>query len=184
MKTLLAWTLLFTAAIGCGIQPSKDPVSNIIFENRLGDEIHGQDSNFDLIPIGDSSNNLVVSSESGSKVTLDVLNAPLFFEAYWCPHCQRTLVLFNEHEREINKLPVIISTGFPPGTDLQQAVNVTKTEFTHLGLHGFTIYYLLGDTKGLIPQFPAMMFRYNGLTATISGEHTWDIWKQAITGRV
>ncbi len=124
---------------------------------------------------------LTVYTATGKKVVLNAATTPLLFEAYWCPHCQRTLVLLNKKRAQLRHFPTLISTGFVPGTSLQSAVHLTDEEATAFGIHHVQTYYLLADWHSLVPEFPMLIFRpAHGQVEKLVGEHTFSVWQQAI----
>ncbi|WP_161624330.1 hypothetical protein [Alicyclobacillus acidoterrestris] len=121
----------------------------------------------------------IVNSQ-GVSVSVTNLSEPLFFSAYWCPHCQRTLVSFDKNKSIIHDEPIVISTGFPPGTTLKQAVEATNREFHDLGVSGFKTYYCLsGISSSLVPIFPTIMFHNHDTIHVLVGEHTSSVWNKA-----
>lgn len=119
-----------------------------------------------------------IVDKKGNEVHLTDSKRPILFEAYWCPHCQRTLILFHNTPAIMNAKPIVISTGFPANTTLQEAVAASKKEFDLLGVSGFTVYYALGNVH--VPSYPTLLFHQNQSTDLLSGEHTKQVWEQAM----
>ena len=130
-------------------------------------------------------NKVAAVTAEGKKVTLNVDKQPLFFEAYWCPHCQRTLVALNKNKGQLKQLPVIVSEGFLTGTTLAEAVQITHQEFAALHLSGFQVDYILNPNAGVENAkhgYPTLAFLKRRKTFTLSGEHTVSVWKLALNG--
>lgn len=124
-----------------------------------------------------------VYTASGKVVHLDATKQPILIEAYWCPHCQRTLLLFNKHSQAMKQRPVLISTGFAQGTTLQQAVQIGKAEEAALHLQAYQVYYYIAPdyAKRLVPVgFPTLVFPWKGKVDALYGEHTWAAWQPAL----
>lgn len=175
--------MLVGALTGCGTATSSTSgVSGMQFVNKIGLDIGHVNPKFDaqVATLGLYSKVNVVT-ESGKKVTLDADKQPLLFEAYWCPHCQRTLVALNKNKDQLSKLPVLVSTGFAPGTTLEQATEITREEFTALGLKGFQVYYILDPFQSIkyVKHYPKMAF-FHEKTLTLTGEHTFSVWQKAL----
>jgi|GEM_PF-2013795 len=120
---------------------------------------------------------------NGKTVTLDARKEPILFVAYWCPHCQRTLVLLSRNESQLSQLPVVLSMGFQPNTTLAEAKKLTAAEHSALHLSSrFQVYYGLNvDAKKLVPiGFPTMVYSARGKLEMLYAEHTLAIWKQAL----
>lgn len=124
-----------------------------------------------------------VLDAQGHHVTLDAHKQPILFEAYWCPHCQRTLKLFEKQLGTLPVQPVVVSMGFDKGTTLQDAVKLGKAESSALGLSGLTVYYSLDpNISDYVPVgFPTMVFNDHGTLKALYGEHTLQAWEAAFS---
>ncbi len=127
--------------------------------------------------------NIPVYTASGKVVHLDARKQPILIEAYWCPHCQRTLLLFNKHSQAMKQRPILISTGFAQGTTLQQAVKLGEAEDAALHLQNYQMYYYIAPNFAtrLVPVgFPTLVFPWKGKVGALYGEHTWAAWQPAL----
>lgn len=164
---------------GCGNNTQQSSVLKV--SNLTAEEKVAPDPQFDPKELANASAylaSLTVVDENGNKLKLNHSTRPVLFEAYWCPHCQRTLVLFHKTAPIMKQAPLVISTGFPQGTTLPEAVTASKREFALLGLSGFTVYYALGNVQ--VPTYPTLLFHQNQSVNLLLGEHTKDIWEEAI----
>lgn len=123
-----------------------------------------------------------VYDQSGHQVVLNAKDQPLLFEAYWCPHCQRTLVSLNQHRATLQAFPTIVSMGFVTGTTLKQAVSLSETELNTFHITNVKVYYLLDPTesKQVIHSYPTLVFPYHNQLDRLVGEHTYPVWQQAL----
>lgn len=157
--------------------------ANPPFANRLKDLPATPDPNFDPTTAQSSIyTGLTVYKADGTKVTLDASKTPILFEAYWCPHCQRTLVLLNKNRSQLAQFPIVVSMGFAPGTSLSQAVNITQQEMNYFHIQNVQEYYYLGtQSNELVPVgFPTLAFPGQGSVVTLAGEHTLQVWEQGL----
>ncbi|MCI0182697.1 MAG: thioredoxin family protein [Acidibacillus sp.] len=157
--------------------------TNPPFQNLLTSELTTPLSTYNPQTIADPTvfTHLTVYTASGKPVVLNASHTPLLFEAYWCPHCQRTLVLLNANKSHLRHFPIMISTGFAPNTSLQTAKHFTAEEESAFSLHGITVYYLLAHWRPLIKEFPMLIFpSKSGKIDQLMGEHTFPIWKKAL----
>ncbi|RIV29300.1 hypothetical protein D2Q93_00085 [Alicyclobacillaceae bacterium I2511] len=184
--------LLVTFITGCsilgsnGVEPAKGNQSqeNPPFTLLLNREITTVDSHYDpQIVQGDLYHHISVYAANGRQVALDVAKQAVLFSAYWCPHCQRTLVLLDEHQLSMKTLPVIVSTGFAPGTSLQTAKRLTAEEKRGLHLSGMTVYYLLGSgfRQFVSEGFPTLAYESKGRVNLLVGEHTLQVWQHVFS---
>lgn len=183
-----------TLLIGCGPaasppyqgpRPGQGPVpnppaSNPPFENKLQQNVITPSPDFQPSPA--PVDRVTVLSADGKEMTLDLTKLPVLFQAYWCPHCQRTLVLLYQH-RDTVRQPIIVSTGFVPGTTLKEAVSLTEQEEAALGVHFPSIYYLLDNNvrSRVLHQYPTLYFPSGGKPQVITGERTLEIWQRALS---
>lgn len=123
-----------------------------------------------------------VFDQAGHQVVLNAKEQPLLFEAYWCPHCQRTLVSLNQHRSTLHAFPTLVSMGFVPGTTLNEAIALSDTELNTFHITNVKVYYLLDPTeaKQLIHSYPTMVFPYHNQLNLLVGEHTYPVWQQAL----
>ena len=175
---------------GCGEVTNKLPVqhrklTNIIpFMNEL---------NWDKSPINPYYNPSVASSslyrrvsvvnESGQKVVLNAMSHPILFEAYWCPHCQRTLVMLNKNRNNFKKFPIIVSVGFFKGTTLKLATQITHQELNTFKIQHVNVYYMLNPNAGVqyaSHGYPTLVFSRQHQLLSLSGEHTLSVWTKAL----
>lgn len=143
------------------------------------------DTSFDPSPAtAPIYHNITVYNADGKKVTLDASKQPIFFEAYWCPHCQRTLVMLNQNRSNIGQFPVIVSMGFKPGTTVAQAAARSDAELKYFHIKNVKVYFYLGNqTKQLVPKgYPMMVLPHQGQVVSLIGEHTLSVWEQALQG--
>lgn len=172
------------AANGTATSQKQDP--NPPFRDRLKDIPATPDPKFDPTQAKASVYDTVtVYAADGTKVVLDASKTPILFEAYWCPHCQRTLVLLNQNRDKIKQFPVLVSMGFAQGTSLAEAVKITQQEDQYFHLNNVKEYYYLGSqTQTLVPQgYPTMAFPGQGGVLTMPGEHTLGAWAQALASQ-
>lgn len=175
--------LLLALLTGCGtikntVQVNSVP-QNAPVRNLLSVDYNGSSSKFDAMPTRNSIyEDMNVFTASGKRIHLDPLKQPILFEAFWCPHCQRTMVLLEKHWSELGEHPIFLSAGFLPGTILTQAKQISSKEFNMLGVHNVTVYYLLGPAP--ISTFPTLVFRSGTDLKTLAGEHTLQVWEKAL----
>jgi thiol-disulfide isomerase/thioredoxin len=120
----------------------------------------------------------------GASLTLTPSERPVVFVAYWCPHCQRTLVLWDQHWSELSVKPVIVATGFEPGTPLAQAKQIDADEIRGLNLKHIQFDAYLLDTnigKKVIQAYPEVVFQQGDQLLTVTGERTLAVWKQVLS---
>lgn len=154
--------------------------TNPPFQVLLTDEQVAPQTNFHPTPAPATWSAVSVLTASGSSVRLTDSLLPALVVAYWCPHCQRTLVLFMRHHLSSAQKPTVISTGFAYGTTLLQARQITAQEERALGIKGLHIDYWLADWQAVVKQFPTLLFRRDKQWQVLEGEHTWDAWRQAL----
>lgn len=177
LKLLLISACLLVVP-GCGVAKHS---SGIQVSNLTGKDKIKPDGKFDPKQLANASavlSNLTVVDAQGHSFKLSNTNRPILFEAYWCPHCQRTLVLFNKNSTIMNSKPIIVSTGFPAKTTLKEAVKASEKEFSLLGVSGFTVYYALPAVQ--VPSYPTLLFHQGQSTDVLLGEHTATVWEQAV----
>jgi thiol-disulfide isomerase/thioredoxin len=181
-------TVLMT---GCGTVVSSTPntstqittnATDISFTNRLNDMLVKPNPKFDVRSTDTTVYEKVpVYSEDGQKVVLDASKEPLFFEAYWCPHCQRTLVLMNKNRDKLKQMPIIVSIGFPAGTMLKNAVRISHEEMNAFKIHDVKVYYFLTENSSqFVHTYPTLVFSYQGKLGLLQGEHTLSAWQRAL----
>ncbi|WP_051343645.1 TlpA family protein disulfide reductase [Alicyclobacillus herbarius] len=169
--------------VGCQPVYKSQTVSPTTFTNRLNDEKATPIKKFDATRKGASLYaKVTVYDANGRKVTLDAKKQPLLFEAYWCPHCQRTIVLLHKHANQLAEMPVLVSVGYAKGTTLTQAKRISDEEVRAFGLKNMKVYYLLDGDHGQY-SFPTLAFNHNGQVELLKGEHTLAVWKQALGTR-
>lgn len=191
----LLLAIVFTAVsllAGCGVgskdvngihvAPNHTEAGGLTFINRTGDMRVAPNAKFDA-EIGErtSYTNISVLDSSGRHISLNASATPLFFEAYWCPHCQRTLVLWNKNRNGFRHMPLIVSMGFPPGTTLHEAVRVSDAEMNAFHIRNLAVYYLLGaNAAQFVKEYPTLLFPWKGKVALLQGEHTLGVWQRAL----
>lgn len=161
---------------GCNSAASTLQVSNLTSDQKTK-----LDANFDpneLSNVHDVLASLDLVDRDGHPVHLESTDRPIMFEAYWCPHCQRTLIMFNNNSTLKRSNPIIISSGYPAHTTLKDAVAAADKEFQLLSLSGFTVYYAINPIQ--VPGYPSLVFQNNGTTVVLTGEHTEGVWEQAV----
>lgn len=200
--------VLSTLAVGCGATTKKNSApaatttttqvqktvatsqistslgDNAPFSVRTGESLVKPQSTWNAKPLSSTTyNDVHVLDESGKPVTLDVSKSPILFEAYWCPHCQRTLVLLSSNMSDIKSKPILVSTGFAPNTTIQQAVSISHQEFKSLNLAKFKVYYLLDKSllAKYVVSYPTLVFDKNGKAQEMLGEHTLPLWERALS---
>jgi thiol-disulfide isomerase/thioredoxin len=181
MKRILAMALIGVGILigGCGIQPAGNPpVQNLLKKNVIKPL-----DTFNVKKVNNSTEQgIPVVTADGQKQVLDAVNQPVLFEAYWCPHCQRTLLLLAKHRTELKTMPTIVSTGFAKGTTLKQAVSISEQEFKKLGISLSHVTYLIGPNAAEYEPklFPTLVFPYQGGVGQLQGEHTLAVWMKAL----
>lgn len=193
--------VLSFAVTGCGQattgqggkQPSQtttqsraaDAAGNPPFQNKLKVEVGQLDQNYDPKSVSASTfTHVQVVDGQGQKMTLSAAKQPILFVAYWCPHCQRTLVMLTKNESKLRQLPVIVSMGFQPGTTVAQAKKLTDAEHTTLGLSNqFHVYYGLykNNAKYVPIGYPTLVFSDGQKLQMLAGEHTLGVWQHALS---
>jgi len=182
MAIILVVTTISTSSTAIAKQSNTNPP----FEIKLKDEIVQPITQFNVIPAQvNVENGVTAYSASGKLIHLNPKKQPILFEAYWCPHCQRTIVMMDKERSQLNRLPILVSLGFQPNTSLKQAVQLTNKEITELHLKNLKVYYLLQyHVRNFVPNgIPELLFPYHHRLETLSGEHTFQIWKTAINQR-
>lgn len=153
------------------------------FRNELKMDIIQPISKFDPVQANPVVyDQVIVYDAAGRKTTLDASKTPLLFEAYWCPHCQRTLVLLNHNWSKLSQKPLIVSMGFKPNTSLKEAVHLEQQELQTYHMKSFQIYYLLdpNQSKYVPYTYPTLVFNRNGSLDMLHGEHTLSAWMKAL----
>lgn len=187
---VLALAVLSSVTAGCGLaslglQPQSQPKTwtNPPFKDSRAVEQVTPDANFDPTTANANTYTQVkVLDKSGKQVTLNASEHPLLFEAYWCPHCQRTLVMLNENRAQLKQFPIIVSMGFAPGTPLSAAIKLSDQELQTFHIANAKVYYLLDATesKKVVQSYPTMAFPYQSHLDKLVGEHTLQVWEQAL----
>lgn len=154
--------------------------TNPPFQNLLKAEIVIPSNTFNASPANPPDKHLTVLTGSGARVQLGPQLLPAVIAAYWCPHCQRTLVLLDRNQKSLKRLPIVISTGYAQGTTLAQAKSLSAQEVASLHLQGFHVYYLLHNWRSTVTEFPTLLFLRNGRWMQLYGEHTLAVWRKAI----
>ncbi|MCY0896276.1 MAG: hypothetical protein OWS03_08325 [Alicyclobacillaceae bacterium] len=122
-----------------------------------------------------------VETAAGTWVTLNAKNHPVLFAAYWCPHCQRTLVLLQKHIADTPGWPTVVYVGYPDGFPLKTAVRIEHEEKKAFHLTYTHVYYLIGSAdQTYIHGFPYLVFNRRGTLLSLFGEHTFPVWKKAL----
>jgi thiol-disulfide isomerase/thioredoxin len=181
-----ALAALAIPAVVAGCQPfggdQSTPAHPSSFTNRLNESKVKPIATFDATTQDVSLyRRVTVYDASGRKLTLDASKRPLFFEAYWCPHCQRTLVLLNRHRDQLKQMPVIVSLGYAKGTNLATAKRISDEEMRAFHIQGVDVYYLLDGDHGQY-SFPTLAFPYHGRVELLRGEHIFPVWQRALGG--
>lgn len=175
--TLIVGLSVGLVLTGCAT-PNTQPLN---VTDLLNTDKPTPDNQFDFKSVSSSEvGGVKIVTATGKPVNPGSIRSALF-EAYWCPHCQRTLVLLNAGKNKLKNIPVIVSTGFPKGTSLKQAVATSDKELKMLGIHGFKVYYALGENKQLVTGFPTLLFTHSGQRVRLVGEHTFDVWRKALS---
>jgi thiol-disulfide isomerase/thioredoxin len=178
-KLLPTLGLCLTLLTGCA---SGGQAPTVQVANETGVEVTRANPNYNPVPLqsADEVKQLQLYDANGQVVHPNP-GTPMLIVAYWCPHCQRTLVLLNANKNKLKQLPVVISAGFQPNTTLQQAKDITRQEFKLLGLSGFQVYYCLTDfSRDLLPMYPTLVYSSDQKLVRLSGEHTLDVWSKAL----
>lgn len=124
-----------------------------------------------------------VLNAAGKVVYLDARKTPVLFEAYWCPHCQRTLVLLAKNRTALKQFPVLVSAGFAPGTTFSTAARLSAQEMKTFRIRNVKLYILLGSLSATaVPEFPTLAFSAGGKFYTLRGEHVLSAWRSALSG--
>ncbi|MBX5435700.1 MAG: hypothetical protein IRZ33_00620 [Alicyclobacillaceae bacterium] len=163
------------------------PKHNPPFANKLSVDRVTPNPRFDPVPADPTLyTHVAVLTADGEQVVLDARRHPVLFVAYWCPHCQRTLVALAHHRATLGSAPDIVSMGFVQGTSLAEAKRLTEEEVTalHLARLGKTYYLLNGNTHQYIPNgYPTLVFTRGGQLQMLYGEHAVQVWQTALRGR-
>lgn len=153
------------------------------FTNLLDVDLVQPISTWDAKPVPNQAaeSAIRVQTESGQWVTLNAKQHPILFVAYWCPHCQRTLVLMNQHFHSPNDWPTIVYVGYANGFPLSSAVKIADEEKETFHLSFTKPYFLIGTVeKKYIDGFPFLAFADGKQVDFIVGEHTWPMWEKAM----
>lgn len=177
---------------GCG-SPAKtagssntaqtDAAGNPPFQNKLSMEKGRQSNRYDPHSAKASVfSSVKVETSAGKTISLNAKKQPILFTAYWCPHCQRTLVLLKKSVSQLPVRPIVVSMGFQPGTTLAEAKKLEQKEGKVLGLgSAFQIDYGLSLGKQDVPMgFPTLVYSDGSSLKMLYGEHTLKIWKEAL----
>ncbi len=163
-----------------GVQVWRLYHTNPPFQNLLKAEIATPIDTFNASAANPADKHMIIVTGSGSHVQFGPKLFPALITAYWCPHCQRTLVLLDRRQKTLKRLPIVISTGFAQGTTLAEAKNLTAKEVSSLHLRGFRVYYLLHNWRSTVTEFPTLVFSRGGKWMQLHGEHTIAVWRKAI----
>ncbi|MCY0876809.1 MAG: hypothetical protein OWT28_11150 [Firmicutes bacterium] len=168
-------------------KPEKTTGTRPQFENLLLMDPTPLVSKMNTMPVISvtADEHIHVQESSGRWTTLDAMTHPVLFVAYWCPHCQRTLVMLQKNASHMTQWPTIVFTGYPPGFPLKWAKAIEAQELRALHLHFIKDpLYLIGNADmKYITGFPYLMFKDNGKLTSLVGEHTFPVWQRAITMR-
>lgn len=161
----------------------SDPVNIPPFQNELKDEVVPLDTKFDPVRVSKTLfDHIDVVNAEGKKVVLNASQTPVLFEAYWCPHCQRTIKMLAEHWSSLKNKPIFISTGFPNGTPLSEAVMVSRDEMRFMKVPKPTVYYLIGSSaEKYISIIPDLVFERDRQLWMLNREHIFPIWQKALS---
>lgn len=168
--------------ISANVTKQQSAAQNPPFANKLKLDVMAPDTKFDASPVGSNYNHVQVTAPNGQTITLSASTEPVLFEAYWCPHCQRTIVLLNKNRSKLHQIPVLVSTGFAPGTTLSEAKSLGAEELHALHIKNVKVYYLLNthEFRKLVQTFPTFTFPYHNKVEMLTGEHSFPIWQKAI----
>lgn len=188
MPSICRWTVSLVMGLATLLLPSCAPTSASALNSPLpvsnwtGYEQVIPDAKFDAVPITNGRDLLIhlkLTDESGKPVSVAQTDRPIIFEAYWCPHCQRTLITLFKDKDFMALHPIVVSMGYPPDTTLSQAVATSQKEFDILGLSGFTVYYSLGSvSQDVVPSYPTVIFTKRNKMYRLTGEHTSLVWHE------
>ncbi|MCL6548117.1 MAG: hypothetical protein K6T30_04315 [Alicyclobacillus sp.] len=181
-------TCVVVAAVWWVYREEARPGHNPPFAVLLNEERVAPNPRFDPAPASPSLYTRVpVWTADGHQAVLDARRRPILFVAYWCPHCQRTLVLLSQHQTKVGEMPDVVSMGFVPGTSLREAKQLTRQEEQALHLTGLanrTYYLVRPDANRYIPNaYPTLVFRHGWKLEMLSGEHTLQVWQTALDSR-
>ncbi len=174
--TIVLLILSTTILTGCGLIDIFNPP----FRDKLNMNYVQPITKLDW-SVGDSAifGTVTVLNGEGKKEILTSNNKPILFVAYWCPHCQRTLLQLAKHLKP-REMPIIVSLGFVPGTSLSFAKKVTGEEFSQLKIDqkSVTIDYVLDRNANKYTQYgyPTLVFSHHGQLLKLVGEHSWTVW--------
>ncbi len=187
LKTVIT-SVAIVFLVGCGQNLPNKNVSQsdstmITFTNLLNDMVIKPNPNFNAVSAKATEyNKIAVFTKNGQKILLNASQKPILFEAYWCPHCQRTLVLLNKNLKNKDQMPIIVSTGFPAGTTIAEANRVNQEEMSSLHIQGDEVYYLLdSDSDNSVQHIPMLVFPYHNKLDILYGEHTVNVWRHALS---
>jgi thiol-disulfide isomerase/thioredoxin len=183
MKKFLRFAVISTISIlvsGCGLTSSSYPPFKVLLDVQKVTPSPSFDAQ---VVDAQLYSHVQVYTEDGKRVVLDAKQHPLLFVAYWCPHCQRTLVDLEKNQHQLKELPFVINMGFGPGASLAKAKLIEHQEMQALGLQSMKFYYVVNDPKEqrYIPNgFPTLVFSRGDQLLSLYGEHQFDVWQRAI----
>lgn len=181
----LEWNMAQSASHS-PLSAAENP-KHLRFINELTDDVVPVDHTFDPQVVASSApyEDIAVYTASGRQIHISAASHPVLFEAFWCPHCQRTLRLLSLHVRKPSELPWVVSMGYPSGTTVKEAARVSQKEMRAFGLTHATVYYSLSPQwRILVPQkFPTLVFPSKRHLLMLSGEHAWTVWREALRDR-
>lgn len=208
MPTRRLWTLGFAAVVtigallsGCAspVQSAAAPLHKVHKAADKPTAIHGTMPQFENLLLMDptplvkvlntmpvisvkADEHIRVQTSSGKWISLNAMQHPTLFVAYWCPHCQRTLVMLEHNRSKIAQWPTIVFTGYPPGFPLQWAKAIAREEqqALHLPTIAHADFLIGNDDMKYITGFPYLMFVHRGQLTSLVGEHTFSVWQQAL----
>lgn len=187
LSTIAAICLNLTFVTACGVSSQKSP-KQIAFANVTKEQVIRPDAKVDPSVVkGTDYTHVKVINSAGKTVTLDARQHPILFVAYWCPHCQRTLINLSKNRSKFAQLPILVSLGFPSNVSLATAVKVEHSEEQQLHLASFQVYYALSPSAGntYAPKgYPTLAY-FNSSKRhlmTLFGEHTLSVWEQVLNG--
>lgn len=175
--------LLIFLVSGCG-QSVTAAAGPIVFVNRTSQMRVQPDASLDPTrAVGIDERQIPVLNDRGTRVYLDAFRGPILFVAYWCPHCQRTLLLLTNHRRNLRQIPTLVFVGYPPQTTFAEARQVVREEHRALHLANFPTFYALSQTAGdtYAPKgYPTLAYPTETGVDLLFGEHTLSIWQKVL----
>lgn len=171
LKATLAGALVTLSAVisGCGTVQTQTSVPNIVVQKS------SQTVNQ---PIPQT---IKLENAQGKNLSIKVNDRPVFFFAYWCPHCRHTMQAFMKLKLNQTQMLIFISTGSLPTDTLAELVENTNKDLRQVGIDPkqVTVLYLPGTGAPYISGYPDFIYesksmQYEEVNGDITDGTYWE----------